>query len=382
MGFFDKLKAGLGKTRKEIVDKIEAVTKIFKKIDEDLFDEIEEILITADVGVSTTLKIMEELRKRVKERKLEDSAELKNVLKEIVMEILTKDEAGSTGVVREAATTDAVGGDSDTIGDTGNGATVDADIAGGDATTDVGAGGAGNAGTGGAAATGTRDDAGAGGIVGAGSVGSAGGAADTMIVMTIIGVNGVGKTTSIGKIANLFREEGKQVLLAAGDTFRAAAIDQLDIWANRAGVDIIKNQEGTDPAAIVFDAASAAKARKCDVLICDTAGRLQTKKNLMNELEKIQRVLLRELPNAKKETLIVLDATAGQNAVTQAKVFNESCGIDGIILTKLDGTAKGGIIIAIKDALDIPVKYVGVGEKIDDLRDFVAVDFVNALFGD
>lgn len=301
MEFFERLKQGLEKTRKGIVERIDSVLKVFKRIDEDLFDEIEEILITSDIGMNTTNKIINELRETVKKNKIENPAEIKKLLKKIISDLL---------------------GDSNREFDVSS----------------------------------------------------------TPAVITIVGVNGVGKTTSIGKIANSYVKEGKKVLIAAADTFRAAAIDQLDIWAKRAHADIIKNKEGTDPTAIIFDAINAAKARKTDILICDTAGRLHTKKNLMNELEKMHRIINRELPDSSKQTLLVLDATTGQNAITQAKMFNEISSIDGIILTKLDGTAKGGIVIAIMADLKIPVKYICIGEQIDDLKPFIKDEFINALF--
>lgn len=301
MAFFERLKQGLEKTKKKVVERIDSVSKVFKRIDEDLFDEIEEILITSDIGVNTTNKIINELRETVKKNKIENPAEIKKLLKKIISDLL---------------------GDSNREFDVSS----------------------------------------------------------TPAVITIVGVNGVGKTTSIGKIANSYVKEGKKVLIAAADTFRAAAIDQLDIWAKRAHADIIKNKEGTDPTAIIFDAINAAKARKTDILICDTAGRLHTKKNLMNELEKMHRIINRELPDSSKQTLLVLDATTGQNAITQAKMFNEISSIDGIILTKLDGTAKGGIVIAIMADLKIPVKYICIGEQIDDLKPFIKDEFINALF--
>jgi len=301
MSFFQKLKEGLEKTRKGIMEKVDQVLVSFGKIDDDLFDELEEVLIASDVGVDTTLKIIENIKKKVKERKLTNPIEVKNLLKEEIKNILS----------------------------------------GGNNTLDL---------------------------------------SGSPSVIVVIGVNGVGKTTSIGKIANLLKRNGKKVILAAGDTFRAAAIDQLEIWAQRAGVDIIKQSEGSDPAAVVYDAIQAAKSRKADVLICDTAGRLHTKKNLMEELKKISRVIERELPYAPKEVLLVLDATTGQNAISQAKTFKEAAEITGIVLTKLDGTAKGGIVIAIKSELGIPVKLVGVGEKIDDLQLFDAEEYTEALF--
>ncbi len=301
MGFFDKLKEGLMKTRRSITEKIDQVLVSFGKVDEELFEELEEILITSDLGIDTTMKIIEDLKAKVKERKIIDPMLVKDLLKEEINEILSKG---------------------------GNELKLDTKPA----------------------------------------------------VIIVIGVNGVGKTTSIGKIANLYKQQGKKVLLAAGDTFRAAAIDQLEIWAERVGVEVIAQKEGSDPAAVIFDAVVAAKSRKADLLICDTAGRLHTKKNLMEELKKVSRVLDRELPGADRETLLVLDATTGQNAVSQAKTFRETADITGIVLTKLDGTAKGGIVVAIKSELDIPVKLIGVGEQMDDLQRFDANEFVEALF--
>jgi len=301
MGFFDRLKDGLLKTRKTITEKIDQVLVSFGKVDEELFDELEEILITSDIGIETTMKIIKDLKDKVRERKITDAMQVKGLLKEELTEILDN-------------------GDNEIKLDT------------------------------------------------------------KPSVIIVIGVNGVGKTTSIGKIANLYKNQGKKVLLAAGDTFRAAAIDQLEIWADRVGTDIIVQKEGSDPAAVIFDAAQAAKSRKADILICDTAGRLHTKKNLMEELKKVSRVLDRELPGCDRETLLVLDATTGQNAISQAKTFRETADITGIVLTKLDGTAKGGIVVAIKSELDIPVKLIGVGEQIDDLQKFDAKEFVEALF--
>ncbi len=301
MGFFDKLKEGLQKTRKSITEKIDQVLVSFGKVDEELFEELEEILITSDIGIDTTMRIIEELKAKVKERKIIDPREVKGLLKETLKEILEK------------------GGNEMKLG--------------------------------------TKPS-----------------------VIIVIGVNGVGKTTSIGKIANLYKSQGKKVLLAAGDTFRAAAIDQLEVWAQRVGTEIIMQKEGSDPAAVIFDAVQAAKSRNADLLICDTAGRLHTKKNLMEELKKVSRVLDRELPGADRETLLVLDATTGQNAISQAKTFSETSDITGIVLTKLDGTAKGGIVVAIKSELDIPVKLIGVGEQLDDLQKFNAEEFVEALF--
>ena len=297
--FFQKLKAGLFKTRNSITDRINAVVANFRVIDEDFFDELEEILITSDVGVETTMKILEDLREQVKLKNLKNTEDIIILLKEELKKIL--------------------GSEKHPIG------------------------------------------------------------VHTPEIVLIIGVNGVGKTTSIGKICARLKKSGKKVIIAAADTFRAAAIEQLEVWGERAKVEVISHQEGSDPAAVIFDAISAAKSRKADVLICDTAGRLHNKKNLMDELKKINRVIDREYPEAHRETLLVLDATTGQNAVAQAKVFKEVADITGIILTKLDGTAKGGIVIAIANELNIPVRFVGVGEKINDLQDFDPTDFVNAL---
>ncbi|ENK0840001.1 signal recognition particle-docking protein FtsY [Clostridium botulinum] len=299
--FFDKLKEGLTKTKDGFTDKISSVLNLAVTIDEDLYEELEEILVTADIGVDTSIKIIDKLRERVKEEKIKDPAEIRPCLKRVILEILGEEKGSITP-------------------DT------------------------------------------------------------TPKVMLVIGVNGVGKTTSIGKVSAKLKDKGYKVIMAAADTFRAAAIDQLEVWSSRAKVDIIKHQEGSDPGAVVFDAVQAAKSRKADVLICDTAGRLHNKKNLMNELSKINKILEREYGDASKETLLVLDATTGQNAVIQAKEFMSACPIDGIILTKLDGTAKGGVVISIKDQLDIPVKLIGVGEGIDDLQEFNPEEFVEALF--
>ncbi|WP_294402181.1 signal recognition particle-docking protein FtsY [uncultured Clostridium sp.] len=296
---FNKLKTGLTKTRDGLTDKINEVLKIAITIDEDLYEELEEILITSDVGMDTTIDIIERLRTKIRKEKINDPQEVKPALKAVIRDILLE---------------------------------------------------------------GSYEDN-----------------EDEKRVMLVIGVNGVGKTTSIGKIAAKNKADGKKVLLAAADTFRAAAIDQLEVWSKRADVDIVKHQEGSDPAAVVFDAIEATKARNVDLLICDTAGRLHNKKNLMNELEKINRIIDRELDGYKKETLLVLDATTGQNAVIQAKQFMEVCPIDGIILTKLDGTAKGGVVISIKQSLNIPVRYIGVGEGIEDLQKFDAESFAEAL---
>ena len=301
MGFFDKLKAGLKKTSEAITNQVNNVFSTFVKVDEELFESLEEALIMADLGVETSTYIIDELRDRVKHKHINDGNEVKNELQNVIADILNEQ-------------------DTKMHLDT------------------------------------------------------------TPSVILVIGVNGVGKTTSIGKLATHYKNQGKKVLLAAADTFRAAAIDQLDIWAQRSGCDIIKHQENSDPAAVVFDACAAAKARGTDILICDTAGRLHNKKNLMAELEKISRVIGRELPGASRETLLVLDATTGQNAVSQAKLFSEAADITGIILTKLDGTAKGGIIIAISREQNMPVKFVGVGEGIDDLQEFDPNDFARAVF--
>ena len=301
MGFFDKLKNGLTKPRESIAKQVNNVFSVFVKVDDELFENLEEALIMADIGVETSTYIIEKLRDNVKHKHITDGNLVKEELKSIISEILS---------------------------------TLDTTV---DTST-------------------------------------------TPSVILVIGVNGVGKTTSIGKIASHYKSMGKKVLLAAADTFRAAAIDQLDIWAQRSGCDIIKHQENSDPAAVVFDACTAAKARGADILICDTAGRLHNKKNLMAELAKINRVIERELPDSARETLLVLDATTGQNAVSQAKLFSEAADITGIILTKLDGTAKGGIVISIAKEQNVPVKFVGVGEGIDDLQEFNSDDFAKAIF--
>jgi len=300
MGFFSKIKEGLKKTRNSIADSITGIVNSFTKIDEDLFEELEEILVMADVVVVTAGEICDILRAKIKETGTTDPSLIKGMMKEIISEMLGEDE----GLKLETKPS----------------------------------------------------------------------------VILVIGVNGVGKTTSIGKISAQLKAEGKNVVLGAADTFRAAAIDQLGIWAERAGVSMVKSVEGTDPASVVFDTIASAKARGADVIICDTAGRLHNKKNLMDELAKINRVIARELPEASVETLLVLDAATGQNAVNQAREFKNVTDITGIVLTKLDGTAKGGIVIAIKNELSIPVKYIGVGEGIDDLQPFSAKDFADGIF--
>lgn len=302
MGLFSKIKQGLLKTKQQMVSKIETILNSFTKIDEELFEQLEETLIMSDVGVETSMKICEELRKKIKERGITNPSLIMDLIHEVVADMMGND--------------------------------LELDLE------------------------------------------------NKPAIILVIGVNGVGKTTTIGKLCYKFKNEGKKVLVAAADTFRAAAIDQLEIWTNRANVDIVKHAEGSDPAAVVFDAISAAKARNSDVLIVDTAGRLHNKKNLMAELAKINRIITQQSENSSKEILLVLDATTGQNAVNQARLFKEVAEITGIVLTKLDGTAKGGIVISIKNELDIPVKLVGLGEKIDDLQDFSSKDFVNALFGD
>ena len=300
MGFFEKLKHGLGKTRDSLNEKINNVFSNFRKVDEDLLEELEEILIMSDIGVETATEIISKLRNRIKLEKITDEEGVKTALKEEMQAILDKVPNGL-----ELKTSPAV--------------------------------------------------------------------------ILVVGVNGVGKTTSIGKIANNLKKQGKKVVVAAADTFRAAAVEQLEIWANRAGVDIVKRQEGSDPAAVVFDAIKIVKEKNADVLICDTAGRLHTKKYLMDELLKIGKVIEKELPEASKETLMVIDATTGQNAIIQVKAFKEVVPITGLILTKLDGTAKGGVVVGIVNENSIPVKFVGVGEKIDDMEVFNSQEFVDAI---
>ena len=302
MGFFDKLKKGLAKTRESLTGKIEPVVLGYADMDDDLLDELEETLIMADVGVKTTEKLMQAVRKGIKQKKINAPGDLKPFLEQTITELLTN----GTDEVRMAA-----------AGPT---------------------------------------------------------------VMLVIGVNGVGKTTTIGKLSAYYREQGKKVMLAAADTFRAAAIDQLEIWGQRTGAEVIRHEEGSDPAAVAYDAVLAAKARDIDILMVDTAGRLQTKSNLMEELKKINRVIQREIPEAPHETLLVLDATTGQNAISQADLFTKAAPISGVVLTKLDGTAKGGVVIGIKAELSMPVKWIGVGEGVEDLRPFVAADFAKALF--
>ncbi len=301
MGFFEKLKSGLTKTRESISEQMNSVFSVFVRVDEELFESLEEALIMADIGVESTEYIIETLRENVKQKHITDGTVVKEELKNIISDILSSQDSAVDVSTKPA-------------------------------------------------------------------------------VILVIGVNGVGKTTSIGKIASHYRAQGKKVMLAAADTFRAAAIDQLDVWAQRSGSDIIKHMENSDPAAVVFDACAAAKARNADILICDTAGRLHNKKNLMAELAKINRVIERELPESSRETLLVLDASTGQNAVSQAKLFGETTDITGIVLTKLDGTAKGGIVISLAKEQNLPVKFVGVGEGVDDLQEFNPLEFAGALF--
>ena len=300
MAFLDKLKNGLSKTKNAIFGQIDEVLKAFVKVDEDLLDELEELLITSDVGVNATEEIIDKIRDEIKEGRLKEKEQVIDTLKSILSDMI------------------------------GEGAPLDLSTA--------------------------------------------------PSVILVIGVNGAGKTTSIGKISNRLIKSGKKVVVAAADTFRAAAIDQLAVWCERSGAEIVRQNEGSDPAAVVFDAIGYAKRKQADVLIIDTAGRLHNKKNLMNELEKINRVIARELPDAARENLLVLDATTGQNAILQAKEFRHAADITGLVLNKLDGTAKGGIVISIKSELEIPVKFIGVGEKIDDMQEFDNKEFVEALF--
>lgn len=301
----EKFKDGLSKTRNNFTNKVNDLVARYRKVDEDFFEELEEILIQADVGFNTVMDLIEELKTEVKKKNIQDPAEVQSVISEKLVEIYESGE------------------------DTPNNINIQE---------------------------------------------------EGLTVILFVGVNGVGKTTTIGKLAYKYKEEGKKVLLAAGDTFRAGAIDQLEVWGDRVGVEVIKQAEGSDPAAVMFDAVQAAKARNADILLCDTAGRLQNKVNLMNELEKVKRVIEREVPNAPHEVLLVLDATTGQNAMIQAKTFKESTEVSGIVLTKLDGTAKGGIVLAIRNELHIPVKFVGLGEKMDDLQEFDAEKYVYGLF--
>ena len=300
MGFFDKLKQGLGKTKDSIGEKMNSVFSSFRKVDEELLENLEEALIMSDIGMDTSLSIISKLREKIKKENIQDEEQVRQALRNIMKEIL--------------------------------------EVEGADLKLET-----------------------------------------TPSVMLVVGVNGVGKTTSIGKIANALKNEGKKVVVAAADTFRAAAVEQLDIWAKRAGVDIVKKEEGVDPAAVVFDAIKYAKDQNADVLICDTAGRLHNKQYLMDELSKINKVIDKELPGASKETLLVIDGTTGQNAIMQVKAFKETVNITGLVLTKLDGTAKGGVVIGIVDENKIPVKFIGVGEQIDDMQKFSADEFLQAI---
>ncbi|MGN7939912.1 signal recognition particle-docking protein FtsY [Virgibacillus sp. 6R] len=302
----EKFKEGLTKTRDSFAGKMNDLVAKYRKVDEDFFEELEELLITADVGVSTVMDLIDELKMEVKRRNIQDTKEVQAVISEKLVEIYQGDQEEKSNELN------------------------------------------------------VQDG--------------------QLNVVLFVGVNGVGKTTTIGKLAHKLKSEGKSVLLAAGDTFRAGAIEQLEVWGERVGVDVIKQSEGSDPAAVMYDAVQAAKARKVDVLLCDTAGRLQNKVNLMKELEKVKRVIEKEIPGAPHEVLLVLDATTGQNAMTQAKQFSQATNVTGIVLTKLDGTAKGGIVLAIKGELDIPVKLVGLGEKMDDLQEFNTEQYVYGLF--
>lgn len=303
----EKYKSGMQKTRQSFSGKINDLIARYRKVDEDFFEELEEVLITADVGVMTVMDLIDELRMEVKRRNIKDTKEMRDVISEKLVEIYYGDDEESEALNIQK---------------------------------------------------------------------------DELTVILVVGVNGVGKTTSIGKLAHQLKAAGKEVVLAAGDTFRAGAIEQLEVWGERAGVAVIKHQAGSDPAAVIYDGIQAAKSRKADVLICDTAGRLQNKVNLMNELEKVKRIIEREIPEAPHEVLLVLDATTGQNALSQAKTFSDAANVTGIVLTKLDGTAKGGIVLAIRHELHIPVKYIGLGEQIGDLQVFDAQAFVYGLFAD
>ncbi|MDL2289168.1 signal recognition particle-docking protein FtsY [Clostridia bacterium OttesenSCG-928-F22] len=296
-GFFSRLAQGMKKTRDGLAQKIDGVIAGFKKIDDDFLEELEEALILADIGVTASQALIEELKARASEQKITDTAKVKEILRDIITDMMTYEPRQQDG----------------------------------------------------------------------------------KLLLMMVGVNGVGKTTAIGKLSALYAKEGKKVMLAAGDTFRAAAAEQLEEWGRRTGAAVVRHGEGADPSAVIFDAIQSAKAKNADVLICDTAGRLQTKKNLMDELEKMGRVIAREFPEAHKETYLVLDATTGQNAVSQARIFNESVKIDAIILTKMDGTAKGGIVLSIRKELGIPVRYIGVGEGVDDLQEFDAREFAEAV---
>ncbi len=302
----DKFKQGLEKTRDSFVGRMNELVYRYRKVDEDFFEELEELLISADVGVTTVMDLIEDLKDEVRLRNIKDTKEIQPVISEKLAELLEKEGDDTSLKLQESG----------------------------------------------------------------------------MTVILVVGVNGVGKTTSIGKLAHHLKQQGKSVMMAAGDTFRAGAIEQLEVWGDRVGVDVIKQQAGSDPAAVMYDALQAAKARNIDVLLCDTAGRLQNKVNLMNELEKVKRVIEREVPGAPHEVLLVLDATTGQNAMSQAKTFGQTTDVSGIVLTKLDGTAKGGIVLAIRHELDIPVKFIGLGEKVDDLQPFDADQFVYGLFKD
>lgn len=302
-GFFNNLFSGLQKTRDNISNKIDSALARYQKVDEELFEELEEILISADIGVESTMHIMDELESQVKLKRVKDSKEVKNMLMNIMIEKLEEANLDNSMNIK-----------------------------------------------------------------------------DTPLIMLVIGVNGVGKTTTIGKLASKYKTEGKSVTLVAADTFRAAAIEQLNEWSNRAGVDIISHQEGADPASVVFDGIASAKSKNTDILICDTAGRLHNKKNLMNELEKIHRIVDREYPDARKEVLLVVDGTTGQNAILQVKQFKEVADITGVVITKLDGTAKGGMVFPIESEFNIPIKYIGVGEQIDQLMEFNPKDFISAIF--
>ncbi|HEY2421342.1 MAG TPA: signal recognition particle-docking protein FtsY [Neobacillus sp.] len=303
----EKFKDGLSKTRDNFSGKVNDLVARYRKVDEDFFEELEEILIQADVGFDTVMKLIDELKMEVKRRNIQDPKEVQSVISEKLVDIYNAGEEQSSLLNIQA---------------------------------------------------------------------------DGLTVILFVGVNGVGKTTTIGKLGYKFKSEGKNVLMAAGDTFRAGAIEQLEVWGDRVGVEVIKQAEGSDPAAVMFDAIQAAKARKADILLCDTAGRLQNKVNLMKELEKVKRVIEREIPGAPHEVLLVLDATTGQNALIQAKTFKEVTNVSGIVLSKLDGTAKGGIVLAIRNELKIPVKFVGLGEKMDDLQEFDAETYVYGLFAD